>query len=139
MKKSDVDWNAKSVHLFGKGRKHRTSYINAKSEVTLRDYLSTRDDDCEYLFVSERRPYRQIKSAAVEKIVRNTYARTDGKIPKRVTPHVIRHTTATAAMQSGMPIVNISKLLGHEKVDTTMIYAHISNADVQSGHRKHVV
>lgn len=139
VKKSDVDWNAKTVHLFGKGRKHRTSYINAKAEVTLREYLETRSDDCEHLFVSERRPYRQIKPAAVEKIVRIIYGRTGGKIQKHVTPHVLRHTTATMAMESGMPIVDISKLLGHEKVDTTMIYAHVSNADVQAGHRKHVV
>lgn len=59
VKKSDIDWNKKSVHLFGKGRKHRTSFINAKSEVSLLTYLETREDDCEYLFVSERKPYRQ--------------------------------------------------------------------------------
>ena len=72
-------------------------------------HLPTRDDDCEYLFVSERRPYCQIKPAAIEKIVRNIYARTDGKISTHVTPHILRHTTATMAMQSGMPIVDISK------------------------------
>lgn len=139
VKQTDVDWNAKSVHLFGKGKKHRTSYLNAKAEVTLRNYLATRDDDCEYLFVSERKPIKEITPAAIEKIVRNIYARTDGKISTHVTPHILRHTTATMAMQSGMPIVDISKLLGHEKVDTTMIYAHVASADVQTGHRKHVV
>lgn len=139
VKKSDVDWNAKSVHLFGKGKKHRTSYINAKSEVSLQTYLESREDDCEYLFVSERRPYRKLQPEAIEKIVRNISGRSSDKTNKHVTPHVLRHTTATMALQSGMPIEDISKLLGHERIDTTMIYAHTSMETVQAGHRKHVV
>ena len=139
VKQSDIDWNAKTVHLFGKGRKHRTSFINAKSEVTLLDYLKTRDDDCEYLFISERRPYRQLQTAAIEKIVRGIAARTAEHIQKPVTPHVLRHTTATIALGSGMPIEEIQQLLGHEKIDTTLIYAHTSPESVQAGHRRHVV
>lgn len=138
VKKSDVDWNAKSVHLVGKGNKHRTSYINAKSAVTLEAYLATREDQCEFLFVTDRKPYRGLTTAAVEKIVRKIAARTT-QIQRHVTPHVLRHTTATMALKSGMPIADISKLLGHEKVDTTMIYAHVSTEDVQTGHRRHVV
>ena len=119
--------------------KDKTLQIIVFATAILNLIRETRSDDCEHLFVSERRPYRQIKAAAVEKIVRNIYGRTEGKIQKHVTLHVLRHTTATMAMESGMPIVDNSKLLGHEKVDTTMIYAHVSNADVQAGHRKHVV
>lgn len=139
VKKTDVDWNAKTVHLFGKGRKHRDSYINAKAEVSLQAYLSCRDDDSEYLFVSERKPIRQITPAAIEKIVRIIAARDADKIRKTVTPHVLRHTTATIALSNGMPIEEISRLLGHEKVDTTLIYAHVANSDVQNGHRKYVI
>lgn len=139
VKKSDVDWNMRSVHLFGKGKKHRTSYINAKAEVTILDYLNTRRDDCEYLFVTERRPYRQIQPAAIEKIVRNIAARSADKISKNVTPHVLRHTTATLALANGMPIEEISKLLGHEKIDTTMIYAHTSMESVQARHQRHII
>ena len=139
VKKADVDWNAGTVHLFGKGKKHRTSFINAKAEVNLRAYLDTRDDDSEYLFVTERRPYRPLQTAAVQKIVRKIAARASDQIHKNVTPHVLRHTTATMAMQSGMPIIDISKLLGHAKVDTSMIYAHVNTMDVQASHRKHVV
>lgn len=139
VKLSDVDWNAKSVHLFGKGSKHRTSFLNARAEVSLKAYLKTRNDDCESLFVTERKPYKQLTTNALEKIVRNIASRMDGDTNKKVTPHILRHTTATLALQNGMPIADISKLLGHEKIDTTMIYAHTCMETVQMGHRKYVV
>lgn len=137
--RKDVDWNAKSVHLFGKGKKHRTSYLNAKAEVSLLAYLNSRSDDEDHLFVTERRPYRQLTTAAIEKIVRHIAGRSEGRINKKITPHVLRHTTATIALQSGMPIEEISMLLGHEKIDTTMIYAHTSVESLQTGHRRHIV
>lgn len=84
-------------------------------------------------------PPEALATAAIQKTVRQIAARTTDHIHKNITPHVLRHTTATMAMQSGMPLVDISKLLGHEKVDTTMIYTHVSTVDVQNGHRKHVV
>lgn len=140
VKKSDIDWNARTVHLFGKGSKHRTSFLNAKCEVALKAYLEQRGEDgCEYLFVTERRPFRQLKRDALEKIVRNVSGRTSGEMSKHVTPHILRHTTATLALQNGMPIADISRLLGHEKIDTTMIYAHANMESVQAGHRKYVV
>lgn len=139
LKKADVDWDTRAVHLFGKGRKHRTSYLNAKAEVALRSYLATREDDCEYLFVSERKPHRNISEAAIEKVIRKINGRSAFNISKPVTPHVLRHTTATIALQSGMPIEEISKLLGHENISTTMIYAHASLESVRSGHQKHIV
>lgn len=139
VKLSDIDWTARTVHLFGKGSKHRTSFINAKCEVTLKAYLKTRTDDCEFLFVTERKPYRQLKRDALEKIVRTISGRSSGEMQKHVTPHVLRHTTATLALQNGMPIADISKLLGHEKIDTTMIYVHTCMESVQAGHRKYVV
>ena len=139
VKLSDIDWNARTVHLFGKGSKHRTNYINAKCEVSLKAWLKTRNDESEYLFVTVRKPYRQLKKDAVEKIVRNISRRSLDEMQKHVTPHVLRHTTATIALQNGMPIADISKLLGHEKIDTTMIYVHTCMESVQAGHRKYVV
>lgn len=139
VKRSDVNWNEKSVHLFGKGQKHRTSYINAKAEVALLEYLNSRSDDCEYLFVSERKEYRQLKKDAIEKIVRNISNRASEKIQKPVAPHILRHTTATVALQSGMPIEDISKLLGHENINTTMIYAHTSTESVRANHKRYII
>lgn len=139
IKKTDINWYEKSVHLFGKGRKHRTSYLNAKAEVALKEYLESRNDDCEYLFATIKKPYRNLHKDGVEKIVRNIACRASNNIGKHVTPHILRHTTATTALQSGMPIADISKLLGHESIDTTMIYAKSSLEDVRSGHKKHIV
>ena len=139
LKKSDIDWRDKSVHLFGKGRKHRTSFLNAKAEVALKTYLDSRRDDCEYLFITSKKPYRNLKKEGIEKIVRNISSDVSCRIGKRITPHILRHTTATVALQSGMPIADISKLLGHESIDTTMIYAKSSLDGVRIGHKKHIV
>lgn len=138
LKKSDIDWNEKSVHLLGKGNKHRTSFLNAKAEVAIKEYLNSRTDEGDSLFVSEKKPHRPIKKDALEKIVRNISMRTDGCVEKKVTPHILRHTTATTAMRNGMPVEDISKLLGHSRIDTTMIYAKTSIANVQAGHKKYI-
>lgn len=139
VKKDDINWNDKSVHLFGKGKKHRVSFINAKAQIALKEYLDSRDDDCEYLFATSRKPYRQMHKDGIEKIVRIISDRAFESTGKHITPHILRHTTATTALRNGMPISDISKLLGHEKIDTTMIYAKSSLADVQMGHKKYIV
>lgn len=139
IKKADINWYEKSVHLFGKGRKHRTSFLNAKAEVALMKYLESRNDDCEYLFVTMKKPYRNLSKDGVERIVRNIAHRASDNIGKHITPHTLRHTTASVALQSGMPIADISKLLGHESIETTMIYAKTTLDDVRSGHKKHIV
>lgn len=139
LKKSDVDWYEKSVHLFGKGKKHRYSFLNAKAEVALRVYLESRTDACEYLFVTSRKPYRSLSKDGIEKIVRVLNDRASLHISKHITPHILRHTTATTALHNGMPVEEISKLLGHESIDTTMIYAESSLEAVRADHKKHIV
>lgn len=137
VKKADIDWHEKTVHLFGKGRKHRTSYINAKCEVTLKEYLKQRNDECEYLFVTLRKPYRKMTKCAIEKVMRLMSERS--RVDKHVCPHIIRHTTATQALNHGMPLEDVSKLLGHSSVDTTLIYAKTARSKVQAEHIRCVV
>lgn len=137
LKKDDIDWKADTVHLFGKGRKHRTSFLNAKALVALRAYLEKRDDDSPYLFVSERAPHHAVRKEAVEAMFRKL-TQASG-ISKPVSPHVIRHTTATQAVNAGMPIEDVSKLLGHSSINTTMIYAKPQLSKVQAGHVRYVV
>lgn len=137
LKKSDIDWQAATVHLFGKGKKHRTSFLNAKAEVALREYLMGRDDQSDDLFVSSRKPHGKLTKAAVEKIIRELAERS--KVQKNVTPHMLRHTCATQAVNAGMPIEDVSKLLGHSSVNTTMIYAKASKEKVQSEHLRCVI
>lgn len=137
LKKCDIDWHSGSVHLFGKGKKHRTSFINAKAEVSLREYLKSRSDASEYLFVSDRKPHGKLTKDAIEKIIREMSKR--ASIGKTVTPHILRHTCATQAVNAGMPIEDVSTFLGHSSVNTTMTYAKTSHAKVQSEHLRCVV
>lgn len=139
MKRGDVDWNRKTIQVFGKGGKYRTTYLNAKAIVSLQDYLASREDDDEHLIVSERQPHQGLTRFAVEHIVRNISNRAYRATGKRVTPHIFRHTTATQAMASGMPVQNISRMLGHAQVETTMIYAEVRPDDVQRDHERFVV
>lgn len=138
LRKEDVDWNTKTVHLFGKGRKHRTSYLNAKAEIYLKAYLEERKDDCEFLFVTMRGKH-EMSTAAVERIFRNLGNELAEKVKKPITPHIFRHTTATTALRGGMPIEDIQALLGHENIETTMVYAHTTEESVQANHKKYVV
>ena len=139
IKLSDINWEAKTVHLFGKGKKHRESFINAKAEVAIKQYLSTRKGNSEYLFASTRYPYENLTKAAIEKIVRELVGRTGGNVHTHVTPHVFRHTTATSALNNGMPVEEISRLLGHSQINTTMVYAHSTIEGVQASHKRCVV
>lgn len=139
MKRGDVDWQNQTVEVFGKGGKYRTCYINAKAYVALRDYLSTREDDDDHLIVSERKPHRGMTRYAVEHIISEISNRAFRLIGKRVTPHIFRHTTATTALQNGMPVQNVSRMLGHNQIETTMIYAEVNANDVHRDHMRYVV
>lgn len=138
VKKDDINWDNKTVHLFGKGRKHRVSYLNARAEVALKEYLNSRKDNSEYLFVSLRKPHGQLSKEAIEKAIRTVEQRTGNSISKHVTPHVLRHTTATTAIRNGMPVDEIQKLLGHKSINTTMIYAKTSEDSVKADHAKFI-
>ena len=137
VKISDLNIREGTVSLFGKGKKYRTSFINAKAEVAIAEYLASRDDSTNYLFVSERAPYGKLTKAAIEKIVGQISDRSP--VAKYVTPHIIRHTTATQAVNNGMPIEGVSKLLGHASIATTMIYARVSKESVQMQHNKCII
>lgn len=139
LKKSDIDWKERTVQLFGKGKKHRTSFLNAKAEVALKEYLATRTDDNEYLFVSDRAPHLQMHNAGIQKIMREMAERAGKNIDKKVTPHVLRHTTATRMLENKADITSIQAILGHSNINTTMIYAHDTLENVKMEHRKAVV
>ena len=134
---TDVDFQKKEVYLFGKGNKHRTSYLNAKAELAIRNYLASRNDNNQPLFVSDWEPHNRIKKAAIEKRVRKL-GETSG-IGRRVYPHLIRHTTATDGLDRGMPVEEVQQILGHVNIATTMIYAEVSKANVKNDHRRCIV
>ncbi|MDD7391186.1 MAG: tyrosine-type recombinase/integrase [Lachnospiraceae bacterium] len=135
---SDVNFETKEVILFGKGDKHRISYLNARAEVALRDYLDTRADNNPALFVYDRKPYARLKKSGIELLIRNMMRRTSG-VTTHVTPHIFRHTTATTALDRGMSVVDVSRLLGHKRVDTTMEYITTNSESVKSNHKNYIV
>lgn len=133
----DVDFQKKEVLLFGKGDKHRISYLNAKAELALRKYLELRKDDNPALFVSEKNPHNRLKKPAIEKRVRQLGEKS--KIGRRVYPHLLRHTTATDGLFRGMPVEEVQQLLGHVNITTTMVYAEVARENTKNDHKKYIV
>lgn len=139
LKKSDIDWDKKTVHLFGKGKKHRTSFLNAKAEVALKEYLATREDDNEWLFVSDRKPHNQMHVCGIQKIVREISTRANSNVAKNVTPHVLRHTMASVAIENNADIISVQKILGHTNINTTMTYIHKNLDSAKNDHLRSVI
>lgn len=137
LKKSDINFQTKEVHLFGKGSKHRTSYLNARAEVALKKYWFTRRDNDDSVICTTRKPFRGIGKQNIESIVKQIGERSG--IGRNLYPHLLRHTCATDALDRGMNVTEVQKILGHEKLDTTMIYAKVSQESVKFNHRRFVV
>ena len=135
---SDVNFETKEVMLFGKGNKHRVSYLNAKAEISLRNYLKERIDNNDALFIYDRKPYGKLKKSGIELVIKNIVNRTNG-VNVHVTPHVFRHTTASVSLERGMNIVEVSKLLGHSKVETTMEYITTNSNSIKTNHQNFVI
>lgn len=130
---SDINFETKEVTLFGKGDKHRVSYLNARAEVALKDYLNERNDDNSALFIYKKSPYSRLKKSGIENIIKNIMKRIPD-VTTHVTPHIFRHTTATSALNRGMNIVDVSRLLGHSRVETTMEYITTNSSSVKNNH-----
>lgn len=136
LKKTDINLTTREVKVFGKGRKHRDTYINARAEIALRNYLAERTDYQEWLFVSLRQPHRKMTSSGIRKVI---HAVGDRVKMWDVVPHRVRHTFATDALNHGMPVTDLQVLMGHEKLDTTMIYAKTSELNISMNHHKFVI
>lgn len=136
LKISDINFTDKTVNIFGKGKKYRTGFLNVRAEFALLDYLHSRTDDKEYLFVSDREPHDQMTKAGIEKIIRNISERAN--IGKRITCHVFRRTTATLLRSRGMAIEVIQQILGHEQINTTMIYTQVPIQSVKAQYKQYM-
>lgn len=134
MKKSDIKLQEMSLRVIGKGDKERVVYLSVKAMHQLKKYLISRGDDCEYLFVTERRPYRKMSDRNIERIVDKIEQR--AKISKKLTPHTFRHTFATLAMENGADLADVQQLLGHEDPATTLVYSHVSEERKKQAHKR---
>ena len=133
LNREDVNFSERECIVFGKGNKERMVYFNARTKIHLQQYLVSRKDRNKALFVSLAKPHLRLGISGVEcrlrKIGRNC------KIA-RVHPHKFRRTLATMAIDKGMPVEQVQKLLGHVKIDTTMHYAMVNQTNVKLSHRK---
>ena len=132
---SDVDFEARECVVFGKGDKERKVYFDAKAKLHLLNYLHKRDDDNPALFVTLDAPHERLKISGVEIRIRTLGRKLNmGKIH----PHKFRRTMATRAIDKGMPIEQVQKLLGHSQIDTTMQYAIVNQTNVKTSHQKFI-
>lgn len=161
MRIDDIHGDHLIVH--GKGDKDREVYLNAKAVLSVQNYLSERSDNNPYLFPRAKYagdvakmckgkhrklqcewykepsfvdPEKCMDSSSIESIVREIGRRAG---VSNVHPHRFRRTGATIALRNGMPLIQVSKLLGHENIGTTQIYLDVSDDELAQAHKRFVV
>lgn len=132
---SNLNFEDRSCIVLGKGNKEREVYFDAKTKLHLKKYISKRSDTNDALFVSLREPHQRLSISGIELIVRNLGVNTN---INKVHPHKFRRTLATMAIDKGMPVEQVQKLLGHVKIETTMHYAMVNQSNVKISHRKFI-
>lgn len=136
MKLDQVDFERKNVKVIcGKGKKSRTTFLNAEAVVSIQSYLKTRTDGTDLLFAypKSHKGNWQMCNKSVEMLIDRIASRVP-QIKKHITPHVLRHTAATNAIRSGMPIEQVKEFMGHSNINTTLIYAKLLQGDVKRSH-----
>ena len=132
---SDIDFEERECMVYGKGDKERRVYFDAKAKLHLQNYIKSRADDNPALFVTLDAPYDRLKISGVEIRMRELGRMLN--IPK-IHPHKFRRTMGTRAIDKGMPIEQVQKILGHSQIDTTMQYAIVNQNNVKASHRRYI-
>ena len=135
LNRGDMNFHERECVVLGKGGSERMVYFDARTKIHLLNYLESRDDNNPALFVSLNQPYERLLVGGVETRLRKIGKRAD---LKKVHPHKFRRTLATRAIDKGMPIEQVQRLLGHVKIDTTMHYAMVNQSNVKNSHRKFI-
>lgn len=135
LNREDINFYERECVVVGKGGSERVVYFDARAKIHLLNYLNERDDNNPALFVSLTKPRERLLIGGVETRLREIGKRAD---MNKVHPHKFRRTLATRAIDKGMPIEQVQRLLGHVKIDTTMHYAMVNQANVKISHRKYI-
>lgn len=131
----NINFNERECIVLGKGDKERKVYFDARTKIHLKNYLDSRNDDNEALFVSLIKPYNRLQISGVEIRLRKLGRKLN---INKVHPHKFRRTLATKAIDKGMPIEQVQQLLGHQKIDTTLQYAMVNQNNVKNSHRRYI-
>ena len=131
----DIDFSERECVVYGKGDKERKAYFDAKTKIHLLNYIELRTDNNIALFVSLNKPHSRLTESGVELRLREMGKKLG---VEKVRPHKFRRTMATRAIEKGMPIEQVQKILGHEQIDTTLRYAMVNQNNVKLSHRKYI-
>ena len=135
LNQDELDFTERECVVFGKGDKERIVYFDARAKLHLHEYIKSRADDNPALFVTLRAPHKRISIGGIEQRLREMGRRLN---ITKVHPHKFRRTLATMAIDKGMPIEQLQKLLGHQRIDTTLQYAMVKQSNVKTAHRKYI-
>ena len=133
LNRADIDFQERECIVFGKGDKERRVYFDARTKIHLMRYLESRNDSNPALFVSLQSPHNRLQISGVEVRLRVLGRRLG---ISKVHPHKFRRTLATMAIDKGMPIEQVQRLLGHQSIDTTLQYAMVNQNNVKISHQK---
>ncbi len=133
-----LNFDRGEITIRGKGDKLRVVFLSARAKKAIKEYLLKRADTEPALFVSltkNKNPkvLGRIIPRTVERII-SYYARAAG-IPKRITPHTLRHVFATDLLINGADLRSVQELLGHSNIQTTQIYTHLTNKELREVHQ----
>lgn len=135
LNRNDIDFDERECIVLGKGDKERTTYFDARTKLHLQEYLATRDDDNPALFVSIRKPATRITEGGMEIMMRRLGIRTN---VDKCHPHRFRRSCASTALEKGMPLEQVQRMLGHEQINTTLLYVQIQDSTIKHSHRKYL-
>lgn len=135
LNRGDIDFSERECVVFGKGDKERIVYFDARAKLHLQEYLDSRTDTNPALFVTLRAPHERIQIGGIEHRLHEMGKRLN---IQKVHPHKFRRTLATMAIDKGMPIEQLQRLLGHQRIDTTLQYAMVKQSNVKTAHRKYI-
>lgn len=133
----DINFQSMNCNVIGKGSKERTVYFSFKALFHLKKYLKSRKDNCEALFVTQRKPSRRLGKRAMQREIDKIA--TAAGLDKKISPHTMRHTFATLTLNNGAELVAVQNMLGHSNPATTQIYAHLTEEVKHEQHRKYLV
>lgn len=132
---ADINFEQRECVVFGKGDKERRVYFDARTKIHLMRYLQQRTDTNPALFVTLAAPFARLRISGVEIRLRTLGRKLN--LP-RIHPHKFRRTMATRAINKGMPVEQVQKILGHSQIDTTMQYAIVNQSNVKYAHQRFI-